>query len=70
MSRLPVPDPGWTESTEGESDPDLTDEAGSRLEDWQAPVGSGRSTRVVRVVAAMLLVAILGGAVAQVVLSR
>ncbi len=70
MSRLPTPDPGWTESTEGESDPDLTEEAGSRLEDWAAPAGSGRSTRVVHVIAIVLLVALLGAGVAQVFATR
>ncbi len=28
MSRLPTPEPGWEESTEGDLDPDLTEEAG------------------------------------------
>ena len=70
MSRLPAPEPGWIESTEGESDHDLTDEAGSRLEDWAAPAGSRRSPRLVRVVAIVLLVALLGVAFAQVFAMR
>ena len=70
MSRLPAPEPGWTESTEGESDPDLTEEAGSSLEDWETPARSTWATAAVRVIAIVLLVAILGAAVSQVLFSR
>ena len=37
MSRLPGPDEGWIESTEGDLDPDLAEETGHRLEDWERP---------------------------------
>ena len=57
MSRLPAPDPGWQESTEGDLDPDLTEEAGSRLEDWDEDSPS-RMTTAVRVMSVLLLVAI------------
>ena len=63
MSRLPAPDPGWEESTEGDLDADLTEEAGSSLEDWNEPMrtpGSG----LVRWVSLALVVAILGAMIA------
>ena len=68
MSRLPAPDPGWIESTEGDLDRDLTDEAGSRLEDWDQPPRTRRTAIAVRVVALVLLVAILGVAIGEVLL--
>ena len=63
MSRLPTPDPGWEESTEGDLDADLTEEAGSSLEDWDEPMrtpGFG----LVRWASLVLLVAILGAMIA------
>lgn len=35
MSRLPGPDEGWVESTEGDLDPDLAEE--SPYSDWEPP---------------------------------
>jgi len=69
MSRLPTPDPGWEESTEGDLDADLTEEAGSGLEDWTESRGSVRAT-LFRVFGFATLIAILGGVVAQVALAR
>jgi hypothetical protein len=69
MSRLPTPEPGWEESTEGDLDEDLTEEAGSSMDDWT----DGRSWwsgGFVRVVAAVLLIAILGAVVAQAAMTR
>lgn len=37
MSRLPTPDGGWSESTEGDLDPDLAEETESSLDDWSEP---------------------------------
>ena len=68
MSRPPTPDPGWETSTEGDLDDDLTEEAGSDLDDWAHEDRSWWSGAGVRAVAALLLFAILGAAVAQVVL--
>ena len=67
MSRLPTPDPGWEESTEGDLDDDLTEEAGSSLEDWKRDGDrSWWSRGGVRLIAALVLIAILGAAVAPV----
>lgn len=64
MSRLPAPDSGWRESTEGDLDHDLTDEAGSHLEDWNAPLRTPWTMVAVRALSVLLLVAILGVAIA------
>lgn len=69
MSRLPTPDPGWEESTEGDLDADLTEEAGSSLEDWAHTEPRGRAS-LLRVVAAVTLVVLAGGIVAQALLAR
>lgn len=69
MSRLPVPDPGWEESTEGDLDPDLAEEAGSRLEDWDDPHRT-RWMSGVRVVSLVLIVVLVGIALAQALLLR
>ena len=63
MNRLPTPDPGWEESTEGDLDADLAEEAGSSLDDWDEPMrapGMG----LVRWVSLALLVGILGAMIA------
>jgi hypothetical protein len=67
MSRLPGPGEGWTESTEGDLDPDLTDEAGSRLEDWDDPFEEGTTWRRggLRLVALLMLVVIVVFVVAR-----
>jgi hypothetical protein len=71
MSRLPTPDPGWEESTEGDLDGDLTDEAGSSLEDWERDDDQSWWSRGgVRLIAALVLIAILGAAVAPVLFAR
>lgn len=70
MSRLPTPDPGWKESTEGDLDEDLTEEAGSSLDDWERDDRSWWSGGLVRAVAAVLLIAILGAVVAQAAMTR
>ncbi len=69
MSRLPAPEPGWEESTEGDLDADLTEEAGSRLEDWERPrrsVGTG----AIRALSVLVIVTLVGIAIAQVLLPR
>ena len=59
MSRLPAPDGGWRESTEGDLDPDLTEEAESSLDDWSDPFAPRRGVRVaLRVIAAIVLAGI------------
>ncbi|RLT40383.1 MAG: hypothetical protein DWI58_11035 [Chloroflexi bacterium] len=54
---------GWNESTEGDLDPDLTEEAGylwyPRERSWLRPT--------LRVLGALLLIAFLGGAIISVV---
>ncbi len=65
MSRLPGPDEGWRTSTEGDLDPDLTEEAGSRGDDWEQPFAGGAGMRVVRLVAAFTLVVIVVAVLAQ-----
>ncbi len=57
MSRLPIPDPGWEESTEGDLDHDLTEEAGGSLEDWHEVDSPPAGMRMVRIVSLVLLVA-------------
>ena len=72
-SQEPGPGPrgsGWVESTEGDLDPDLADEAGSSLDDWGAARGSWWTGGVVRAVSVVLLAVILGGALAAVLLAR
>lgn len=69
MSRLPAPDPGWEQSTEGDLDADLTEEAGSSLDDW-ADEGAGRLGTLLRVVAAATLIVLAGALAAQVLLAR
>ena len=60
MSRLPAPDDAWRESTEGDLDPDLAEESGSSLDDWDRPFGQRRLVAiVVRAVAAVVLVGLL-----------
>ena len=66
MSRLPGPDEGWVESTEGDLDPDLTDEAGSDRHDWERPFAPGRWVRVARVAIAGALVALVLSLLARV----
>ena len=67
MSRLPGPSGGWEESSEGDLDPDLTEEAGSGLEDWERPFEPRRGTSVaMKVVAAVILVAIVVSVIAAV----
>ncbi|MDA0301535.1 MAG: hypothetical protein O2822_03335 [Chloroflexi bacterium] len=70
MSRPPTPDPGWEESTEGDLDEDLTEEAGSSMDDWARDDRSWWSGGLVRAVAAVLLIAILGAVVAQAAMTR
>ncbi|RLT43930.1 MAG: hypothetical protein DWI58_02575 [Chloroflexi bacterium] len=73
MSRLPTPDPGWRESTEGDRDADLTEEAGSDLEDWDNPYAPPRTswaTMTARAMSVVLLLIILGGVAAEVLLAR
>ncbi|MFA7248895.1 MAG: hypothetical protein WC273_04620 [Dehalococcoidia bacterium] len=70
MSRLPGPDPGWSESTEGDLDPDLAEEAGSSLDDWDEPAPPFLSTGAGRAVTIVLLLMILGAATAGVWLAR
>ncbi len=65
MSRLRGPDEGWVESTEGDRDPDLTDEAGSGLDDWRRPFASGGWTRIARIAVACGLVALVIAALAR-----
>lgn len=67
MSRLPAPDSGWHESTEGDLDPDLAEEAGSSLDDWDESPAEARTTRMLRIVSFVVLVAILGTVIASVV---
>lgn len=67
MSRLPAPDSGWRESTEGDLDADLAEEAGSSLDDWREPPRTRWATAP-RVMSLILLVTILGAAIAEVVL--
>jgi len=70
MSRLPTPDSGWRESTEGDLDADLAEEAGSSLDDWREPPRSPWATAP-RVMSLILLVTILGAVLAEVlVLAR
>ena len=70
MSAPQEPGSGWAESTEGDLDPDLADEAGSSLDDWGATRGSWWTGGAVRAVSLVLLAVILGGALAAVRLAR
>lgn len=70
MSRLPTPDPGWEASTEGDLDADLTEEAGSSLDDWTQEEPRGRGITLLRIIGAVMLVVFLGGFVAQALLAR
>jgi hypothetical protein len=71
MSRLPTPDPGWETSTEGDLDDDLAEETPSDLEDWQREQPrSWWGTTGVRIVSVLMLIAILGTVVAEVMLAR
>lgn len=54
----PPPDDGWAESTEGDLDPDLTEEA--EYEEWLPSESPSRMPLILRVGAALLLVAFLG----------
>jgi len=56
---------GWDESTEGDLDPDLAEEAGSSLDDWGESQTQSRWTRALRIVSAIVLIAILGTVVAE-----
>lgn len=65
MSRLPGPGGQWEESTEGDLDPDLAEESNSGLEDWERPFEPRRTMVIaMRVVAALVLLAIVVSAVA------
>ena len=67
MSRLPVPDDAWRESTEGDLDPDLAEERASSLEDWERPFAPRRGlTLALRVVGAIVLLAIVLSTIAVV----
>ncbi len=70
MSRLPAPDPGWRESSEGDLDRDLTEEAGSDLEDWRDEPRTAGWLAATRVVALVLVVAILAAVVGGALLGR
>ena len=65
MSRLPGPEGGWVESTEGDLDADLTEEAGGRLDDWDEAPRRAWGGIALRVVSAVLLLLILGAALAE-----
>ena len=66
MSRLPAPDSGWRESSESDLDHDLTEEAGSDLEDWRndprPPAWVVMSRVIALVLVFAILAAVLGGA--------
>lgn len=64
------PGPGWVESTEGDLDADLAEEAGAGLDDWGAPRESRWASGVGRAVALVVLAAILGGTLAGALLAR
>ena len=69
MSRLPAPEGGWEESTEGDLDPDLTEEEASSLEDWDRPFEQRPLAGLaMRIVGAAVLVAILASSLAVAVL--
>lgn len=55
----PGPSNGWTESTEGDLDPDLTEEAGYS---WDAPSRSWLRPAL-QAFGALVLIAFLGGAI-------
>ena len=65
MSRLPAPEPGWDESTEGNLDADLTEEAGSRLDDWAERRQPWWKRLVLPAIALALIAALLGTAMAE-----
>jgi len=54
----PPSDDGWAESTEGDLDPDLTDEA--VYEEWLPSESGSRMPVILRVGAGLLILAILG----------
>ena len=60
-----VSDGDWIESEEGDLDPDLTEEAGYAY--WDPPPHRAWGTVLLRLVMAMMLVALLGSVVLAVV---
>ncbi|MEX2446324.1 MAG: hypothetical protein WD734_03205 [Dehalococcoidia bacterium] len=48
----------WVESTEGDLDPDLTEEAGSSLDDWERPFEDRPGISVARIAIGLALVAL------------
>lgn len=70
MSRLPPPDPGWDESTEGDLDEDLTEEAGSRLDDWDAPQAPWWRRGALPAIALGMIAMLVGALLAQAFLGR
>jgi len=60
MSRLPVPDDDWVESTEGDLDPDLAEESSY---DWDPPAHRSMLPAILKVVGALLLATFLASAI-------
>ena len=65
MSRLPAPEPGWDESTEGDLDTDLTEEARSRLDDWAEPRRPWWQRAALPAIALILIAVLLGTVLAE-----
>ncbi len=70
MSRLPAPDGGWSESTEGDLDPDLAEEAGSSLDDWVEPRAPWWKRGALPAISLGILAIFLGAVLVQVFLAR